>query len=453
MNDIENTMFHNNPMRLCVLFLLLSLLAACQQVAEPPKPTSEFPAEVATSWFELQLKLIKETPGFTPPVASRALGYSGVTLYESVVGGMSEYNSLVGQLNGLTSLPQPEAGQTYYWAAAANSALATILRSLYPTATPENLAAIDVLEQKYAEQYKAATGEEMFNRSAAYGKALAEAIFEWSKTDGGHEGYSKNFPESFTPPSGPGLWVPTPPNYQAPLQPYWGQNRPFVIKSGEECASPPPTEYSEDPSSPFYAEAMEVYKTVENLTPEQKEIALFWADDPGKSFTPPGHSVSIASQILHEKNATLALAAETYAKVGLAVADAFIGCWNTKYTYNLIRPISYIQTVIDPAWNNPDITDPVTTPPFPEYTSGHSVQSGAAAAVLTALFGDNYQFTDNTHVERGLPARTFNSFFEAADEAAISRLYGGIHYRLAIELGVEQGKCIGEKVNALAFKK
>jgi hypothetical protein len=427
------------------------LLAACQQVAESPKPTSEFPAEVATSWFELQLELTRETPGFTPPVASRALGYSGVTLYESVVGGMPEYKSLVGRLNGLTSLPQPEAGQAYYWPAVANSALATILRNLYPTATPENPAAIDTLEQKYAEQYKAEAGEEAFDRSAAYGKVLAESIFEWSKTDGGHEGYSKNFPESFTPPSGPGMWVPTAPSYQViPLQPYWGQNRPFVIESGGECAPPPPTKYSEDPSSQFYAEGMEVYETVKNLTPEQKEIALFWADDPGTTFTPPGHSVSIATQVLREKNATLALAAETYAKVGMAVADAFIGCWNTKYTYNLIRPISYIQTVIDPAWNNPDITDPVTTPPFPEYTSGHSVQLGAAATVLTALFGDNYRFTDNTQAERGLPARTFNSFFEAADEAAISRVYGGIHYMPSIEWGMEQGKCIGEKVNALA---
>jgi hypothetical protein len=192
--------------------------------------------------------------------------------------------------------------------------------------------------------------------------------------------------------------------------------------------------------------------SVKNLTPEQKEIALFWADDPGKTSTPPGHSISIASQVLREKNASLALAAETYARVGMAVADAFIGCWNTKYQYDLIRPISYIQNVIDPTWNNPSITDPVTTPPFPEYTSGHSVQSGAAASVLTALFGDSYKFTDNTHVQRGLPARTFYSFFQAADEAALSRLYGGIHFMPAIELGLMQGKCIGEKINSLMWE-
>jgi len=437
-----------------VLILFLGVLVACQHTPKPPTPplASQFPAEVATRWFELQLKLIRETPWFSPPVASRALGYSGVTLYETVVGGMPEYDSLVGQLNGLAALPRPAAGQTYHWAAAANSAMATLLRSLYPTARPRNLAAIDALEQQYAGQYKAEAGNEVLNRSVAYGKAVAAAIFEWSKTDGGHEGYLKNFPKGFTPASGPGSWVPTPPKYQAPLHPYWGQNRPFVIASGEECAPPPPTAYSEDPGSLFHAEAIEVYAVVKNLTPEEREIALFWADDPGTTFTPPGHSVAIATQAVEKQKATLALAAETYAKVGMAVADAFIACWNTKYTYNLIRPITYIQSVIDPAWNKPYITDPVITPPFPEYTSGHSIQSAAAATVLTALFGDNYRFTDNSHADRRLPARTFSSFYEAAEEAAFSRLFGGIHYRPAIVWGVQQGKCIGAKINALRWK-
>jgi membrane-associated phospholipid phosphatase len=148
----------------------------------------------------------------------------------------------------------------------------------------------------------------------------------------------------------------------------------------------------------------------------------------------------------------LGTAVETYARVGLAVSDSFISCWHAKFDHNLIRPITYIQNMIDPNWNTPDITDPVITPPFPEYTSGHSVQSGAAASVMTALFGDNYFFIDNTHVKRGLAARAYDSFYAAADEAAISRLYGGIHYRPAIEQGAVQGKCIGEKINALAWK-
>src|SRR5690606_19030531 len=181
-------------------------------------------------------------------------------------------------------------------------------------------------------------------------------------------------------------------------------------------------------------------------------IALFWSDDPGHTPTPSGHWLSILNQVLVHEEATLDVAAEAYAKLGIAMADAFITCWNTKFAYNVVRPISYIQTVIDPGWNTPDLTDPVMTPPFPEYTSGHSVQSGAAATVLTGLFGDNYAFIDTTHEARGLSSRSFQSFYAAADEAAISRLYGGIHYRSAIELGLEQGKCVGERVLELRFK-
>jgi len=448
--EVEEKMFARKIVPLLAALLLLALVVACRGVESPP--AAEYGAEVATSWFDLQLMLIKETPGFTPPVASRALGYSGVALYESIVAGMPEHNSLVGQVNALTALPQAEAGQGYHWPAVANSAMATILRLLFPTATPENLAAIDALEAQYAAQFREEAGEEQFERSADYGAAVAQAVFEWSKTDGGHEGYATNFPADFTPAAGEGLWVPTPPNFQSPLQPYWGDKRTFVLQVDEECVAAPPPVYSEAMSSDFYAEAIEVYYTVKKLTPEQEEIALFWADDPGATFTPPGHSISIASIALRQEEADLALAAEAYAKVGMAVADAFVGCWHAKYVYNLLRPITFIQEVIDPTWNTPEISDPVITPPFPEYTSGHSVQSGATAAVLTELFGEEYRFVDDTHVGRGLAAREFGSFTEAAAEAAISRLYGGIHYRAAIEAGVEQGRCIGAQVNGLAWR-
>jgi hypothetical protein len=450
----KKDMLRLRRLHLFIQIVLLVWLPACQPTNTPLKPAAEYPAEIALQWFDLQLRLIAETPGFTPPVAARALAYSGVALYESVVGGMPEHQSLSGRLNALTSLPPPQAGQAFHWAAVVNSAQAAILRRLYPTMTPENRAAVDALEQKFDQLYQAEVSQAVFARSTEYGRALAEAIFEWSKFDGGHEGYARNFPESFAPPNGPGKWVPTLPGYQPiPLQPTWGDNRPFVLKSGATCAPPPPTEYSEDAGSQFYAEAREVYDTVRHLTPEQREIALFWADDPGQTATPSGHSIAIATQVLRTESASLALAAETYLKVGLAAADAFIGCWQAKYTYNLVRPISYIQAVIDPTWNHPDPTDPVLTPPFPEYPSGHSVQSGAVAVVLTALFGEGYAFTDTTHVERGLKARTFDSFFTAAEEAAISRLYGGIHFRPAIEAGLAQGRCIGERINALELRK
>ena len=441
--------------RSCLLILVaLVVLVSCGlQAAEPSMFASDVSARVATRWFELQLKLVMETPGFAPPVASRALGYSGVALYEAVLGGMPDHNSLVGQLNDLTYLPQPEVGQRYDWAAVANSALATITRSLYLTVSPENWAAIDALEQEFAEQCRIEAGTDVCSRSVAYGQAVARAVFEWSRSDGACSGSSGCSLKPYVSPSGPGLWVPTPPSYLAPLLPYWGLNRPLVLSSGGDYAPPPPIPYSESPSSRFYAQAMEVYTTVKNLTPEQRAIALFWADDALKTFTPPGHSISIATQALKAENASLALAAETYARVGIAVADSFIVCWYTKYTYDVLRPVSYIQSIIDPTWNNGGVTDPVITPAFPEYTSGHSVQSMAVATVLTALFGDGYEFTDNTDLTWGRPARTFGSFFAAAEEAAISRLYAGVHYRAAIEAGTEQGKSIGARVNALAWTK
>jgi hypothetical protein len=276
---------------------------------------------------------------------------------------------------------------------------------------------------------------------------VAEAVYRWSMSDGGHAAELRNFPADYVPPTGNGLWVATPPGFANAMLPTWGANRPFVLESGGACGPPPPPAYSTDPGSAFYAEAAEVYQAVNGLTEEQRAIADFWADNPGETSTPPGHSLAITSQVLREESVGLGQAAEAYARAGMATADAFIGCWNAKYTYNLVRPVSYIQQELDPEW-----TSPVVTPPFPEYTSGHSVQSAAVAAVLTDLFGAEYAFTDRAHEGRGLAARPFASFDAFAEEAAISRLYGGIHYRAAIEEGLEQGRCIGRQVSALQLR-
>ncbi|MFN8439948.1 MAG: vanadium-dependent haloperoxidase [Caldilineaceae bacterium] len=416
--------------------------------------TQDSDAQVATTWFDLYLHLIQTTDGFTPPVAARALGYAGVTLYEAVVPGMTDHQSLAGQLNDLTTLPTPEAGKTYHWPSVANSALAYITRELFINTSRENERVIHALERQLAAGFQAQADQATLDRSIEYGHTLAEAIYQWSLSDGGARGQLHNFHDDYLPPQGAGLWIPTAPKFQrSPLQPYWGDNRPFVLQNGNMCDPPPPLTYSEQPTSTFYRQAMEVYTTVQNLSAEQETIALFWADDAGRTPTPPGHSIAIVTQILKDGHASLALAAETYAKVGIVANDAFISCWRTKYTYNLIRPISYIQRVIDPTWNTPNLTDPVTTPPFPEYTSGHSVQIGAVATVLSDLFGKAYHFTDHTNDQRGFLARSFNSFDEMANEAAISRLYGGIHYRQAIEAGLAEGKCIGKQVNALKMKK
>lgn len=441
---------------LALFVLFTTLLTGCdvststKDEVDDKTPTSGHTSEVATEWFDLSIRLIEESPGFSPPVASRALGYMGTTLYEAVVPGMPAHNSFVGRLNELQQLPQPS--DRVYWPAVANSALAGITRKLFRNSDSELLKAIDDLEEKFDGEFKILIENSEFDRSSEHGRAVAEAIYTWSQSDGGHEGFATNFPDDYTAPTGPGMWISTPPAYLPPLQPWWGNNRPFAISAPDDCPVTPHPAYSEEPASLFYTEAYEVYETVQQLTDEQRKIALFWADDPGETSTPPGHWTSILNQVITDHNHSLDVAAEAYARLGIALADAFIACWYEKYQYNLIRPISYIQQVIDPDWNNPHITDPVITPPFPEYPSGHSVQSGAAAMVLTELFGE-VSFTDRTHEARGLGARSYSSFWDAAEEAAISRLYGGIHYRAGIDFGVEHGRCIGGKVNAIPLDK
>jgi hypothetical protein len=423
-----------------------------------PGPVARHNADVAVAWSDLQMSLIATTPGYTPPVAARALGYSGVALYQALVPGMPDYRSLAGLVNGLSPTPQPMPGEQIYWPAVANSALATITARLFASTSPTNLARIDSLERALQAHYLDAPDVTVLNRSNSHGRLVAEAVFEWSKGDGGHEGYLRNFPTDYTPPVGPGMWVPTPRPVGAPqpaMQPYWGSNRPFILTpdnpSIDNDPGAPPA-YSEDPASECYRQAHEVYTTVPALSTEQRAIALFWSDDPGRTCTPAGHSISILNQSIRTRGVSLEKSAEAYARVGMAVSDGFVACWQVKYRYNVMRPITYIRTVIDSTWNNPTITDPLTTPPFPEYPSGHSVQSGAASAVLTSLYGEGFSFVDHTHDAAGMTARSFGSFDEFAREAAISRLYGGIHCRAAIENGLAQGTKIGRRIASLPLK-
>jgi PAP2 superfamily len=406
----------------------------------------EFGARVPTAWFDLSRTVVRTTPGFSPPVAARAFAYLGIALYEAVAPGSRRFRSLRRVLAGLRG--GHPAGHDVHWPMVANAALASMMRSLFPTTGDANKAAIDALESSLLDRAEGGVKRSTLRRSVDRGRSVAAVVFEWSRTDGGHEGYLRNVAPGYVPPVGAGLWVPTPPGFQPALQPFWGNNRGFAIASGAACPPAPPTAYSEDVSSRFYAEAREVYDAVNQRTPEQEAIALFWSDDPGVTATPPGHSVSIATQALRRERASLMDAAETYAKLGMAVSDAFVACWNAKYRYNLLRPVTYIRALIDSDW-----LPLLGTPPFPEHTSGHSVQSGAAFQVLADLFGDRYSFDDHTHDERGLAPRHFDSFSQCADEAAISRLYGGIHFRPAIDAGLAQGRCIGRAVSSLPFRR
>ena len=435
---------------LMILVILLAVLTPGAGRAQDATPAT-LDAAVATAWSDLLLELVRSSPGFTPPVAARAMGYLGITLWEAVAPGIPGAQSLAGELNEMPPMPNPVFGAAYDWRLVANSAAAGLLRRLFADAGAQQRTAIDGLEASLRSRYAAGQPPDVVRRSLAYGRLVGAAVFAWSRTDGGHEGYMFNFPVQYDPPSGPGLWTPTPPGYQRAMQPFWGENRPFLLADGAECEPPPPPAYDTQPASAMYGDAQAVYTTVRNLTPEQREIALFWADDPTLTATPPGHSWAIATQVLRDEGATLAQAAETYARLGVAVADAFVACWNTKFVYNRIRPLTYIQRVIDPTWNAPIVTDPVQTPPFPEYPSGHSTEAAAAAEVLSALFGDDYVFLDRTQARLGFAPRFFPSFRAAAEEAAVSRLYGGIHFPTGNEAGLAQGACIGQRVADLAF--
>ncbi len=420
------------------------------------RPASAYSAAVATDWFHLALLLTQQTPGFSPPVASRALAYLGLALYESVVPGMPDHTSLAGQLNELSSLPWAQPDEVLHWPTVANAALATMTRLMFGNASAENKARIDLLERNMALKYGAdfdpsALSGDITNRSETFGKLMAMALMTWARTDGGHEAWGplRRGQANYVPPSGAGQWSATPPAFAAALLPRWGDNRTFVLKSAKDCPAPAPPPYSEEVSSAFYKDAQEVYRISNQATQEQRQIALYWADDPGKTPTPAGHWVFIANDLLKARKASLADAAQTLAQLNLAMADAFIASWSAKYALNVLRPVTYVQLVIDSNWV-PTLMD---TPPFPEYPSGHSVQSSAAAGVLARLFGAETTFTDNTHNDRGWGPRNFSSFQAAADEAARSRQTAGIHFDFGVTGGQAQGRCVSAKVLALKFRR
>jgi membrane-associated phospholipid phosphatase len=328
-------------------------------------------------------------------------------------------------------------------------------------------------------------------RSDSLGRGIGLAIVAWSRSDG----FDSTRGRPYVPPVGPGLWVnDAPPNTFATQnlsgaselvvldnpanqlragnssdrglilsrpkratvktlpavnmsgmsEPYWGQVRPFVLARWNECPVPEVSTYATDTGSTLYKDAKAVYDTKAKLTPEERTIALYWADNAGESGTPVGHWISIASQVARQRRLSAEDAARLMVFTAAAQADAFIASWGYKYEYNLIRPRMYIRRLIDSTW------EPlIPTPPFPEYPSGHSTQSAAAAAVLTALAGD-VAFDDSTSITIGHAVRRFPSFRAASEEAGISRIYAGIHFPAGNLGGRALGQCIGEKVVARA---
>jgi hypothetical protein len=436
----------NRIVRVLILFATIGLFTTCK----PKQILTE--KEVPQVWAQMTLFIAKGTPANTPTFASRSFGYIGLTMYESVVHGYPNHLSMKGQLNGLDSLPQPLPNEKYNWVLSLNAAEASILKNIYIQTSDENKLKIDSLEKRIYDQFS--TDKETAERSVAFGKSIAESIFKWSVSDGGHRGYLKNFDKKLIIAYKPGGWEP--PLYgqtfsHFPLHPYWGRNRTFVSENAQ-MSIPEMISYDTSRNSEYYKQYERVYEKSKTLTEEEKETALWWNDDPNETFTPPGHSYYLALQVVKIKNLELIESTETFARVGMAVADAFINCWKWKYHYVSERPSSFITRHIDQRWESfwPD-------PPFPAFPSGHATQAGAAVTVLADMFGDTIEVTDFAHQNR-LPdelrnvkfkPRTFTSFWQIAVETANSRFYGGIHSPQDNDVGLEQGKLIGEHVNQL----
>lgn len=398
---------------------------------------SSLSGSYASVWMDVAYRIIADQLRDSPPPPSRFYTYCCVALYECVLPGMPMHYSLSGQLNQMPPMPKPDPTKQYDLPSIISGAMPVVMAGTIDTLFVPSVNLINETYDQIHNERIQAVGQEVVDRSEAYGREIGHKIVEWSATDHFRETRTMTYnapPRSLNP----AYWTPMNPG-DHPVEPYWGTLRMYALNSPEDITIPANVPFSTEPSSLFYTQANEVRNTKLNLTIEQKQIANFW-NDKIRTGTPSGHWISIMNQTVQLLNLKLDKAVEMYALVGIAMGDAFIYCWYYKYKFNLLRPETYIHDYIDPNWH-----PYLLTPSFPEYPSGHSVTSGAASEVLTSLFG-TVSFTDITHNGIGYAPRHFNSFNDAAHEAGFSRIFGGIHYRAAIEIGLDQGRQLGRNI-------
>ena len=390
---------------------------------------------------------------FSPPVASRVYVYPSIAAYEIIrFSDPLEYLSLSGQLKDLNQIKKPY-----------NENINLNLAAIYSF----NIVGRTLIfsEDKY-DEFEAYFEEKLDNfnvpskvrkASRQYAKTVANHIIEWAKNDNYDQ--TRTFPK-YTILEPEKYWKPTPPDYMDGIEPHWNKIRTLVLESADMFPAKPPLEFNLKEGSPFQMQLKEVYQYGNSLTDEQLEMAKFWDCNPyvthhrghamfaTKKITPGGHWIGITGVATRQTKSDFAMTINAYANVSIALFDAFISCWDEKWKTIVVRPETIINKYYDEEW-----LPKLQTPPFPEYTSGHSVISRAAAITLTSIYGEKFAFIDTTERKYGLPDRKFDSFIGASEEAAISRLYGGIHYMMAIEEGVLQGDKIGKYiVNKISTK-
>lgn len=451
-------------------FLFLALFVASCNPDDPEDVKVEHPQvaafdyKIINDWNDAFLEIERYADGYRPGPAPRGLAYLGLSAYEGCVSGMPKYKSLSGVWPGF-NIPAADPSLEYNWPIVINESYNYLMQLFFVKASEQMKTLIATKYSNNLNAYSVNVPKDVVDRSKARGLEVATLIWEWAKTDAvGHDHYldpfqGYNWQDHFVK---DGDWVPTTPGPGKPMGGVWGNARAFSLKTPAELVCAPPIPYSENTQSEFFSQALEVYaQNTPTLSADKEWVGEYWSDDlVGLTFSPGPRWMAIGMQVLDLNESNLEEAVVMAAKIGIALNDASVACWKSKYVYNLERPESYIKRVIDDKWepalNNPMNGDVGFTPSFPAYPSGHSTMGGAGAEILASMFGYSYGMTDNCHRYRtefaGAP-RTFPSFHAMAEENAWSRVPLGTHFRMDCTVGVNFGYEIGRKVNALPWKK
>ena len=419
----------------------------------PPRAYDFKNSDLLVKWHVIIFDLLEQSNGYTPNVAARSLAYINLAAYEAMLPGEPAYQSLSGQIQGYQRPPEYDIDSTNFSTPVAiNNALFVMIDRLFPSAPYIYMERVwemhDSINTVLSQHMDAFT----FQKSKNYGYSMADLIFEYAKTDGGHAAFSRSYDMNYRLPACEACFEI---HRQAdvenvgPLHPKWQNNRTFMAENNTDFDLKPKVPFSKYKDSPFYKQAMAVYEESKLVNPGNIKyvIANFWDDAAGFTYTAPGHSAAILTLHLRNEPTELSHAAELYTRLCLGLNDAIICSWKSKYKHNLIRPVAYINRYIDSSWS-----PKLLTPPFPEFPSGHSVQSAAMATILTATVGDSVHFTDYSKFWVGKP-REFDSFWDAANETSVSRFYGGIHFMDALNQGQDMGRLVGQNILKLKFKK
>jgi PAP2 superfamily len=429
------------------LLMIIVFACSCKQKTNHAG-IEQFCKNQLPQWNQ-KLTYVIMTDIFSPPVCSRIYAYTNIAAYEALLPENPGYKSYAGKLTGLQALPKPNKNKEYCYPISSIIAFITVGQKLV-----FNGDAMKEREKEYLQQLDSlGISKELLDSSVSYGRAVGQHILAWANKDGYLQRTSYG---GYIVSKQPGRWIPTPPDYMDAVENNWGKIRPLILDSVSQFRPVPPIPYDTIKGSAFYKEAYKVYDAIVKPNAGDSATAWYWDDNPNTSVTdghityflqknsPPGHWVHIACAVAEKENYDAIKTASLISKTAIALFDALISCWEAKYYYNYVRPETFINKYIDKDWQ-----PLIQTPPFPEYPSGHSCISASAATVLTNMVGDHYAFIDSTEVPFGRPVRKFDSFYQAADQASISRMYGGIHFREALETGNKQGKQVGAFI---AFK-